>query len=91
MVRGLPFHADVYKRQVLCIANVHDFPGHIACDSASQSEIVLPIRHQGRVIGVLDIDSPTLARFDKTDEQYLSELVIQIQKACSFNRASYTL
>ena len=81
----------VQKDRVLCIANVHDFPGHIACDSASQSEIVLPIRHQGRVIGVLDIDSPTLARFDETDEQYLSELVIQLQKACSFNRAFYTL
>ena len=81
----------VQKDRVLRIANVHDFPGHIACDSASQSEIVLPIRHQGRVIGVLDIDSPTLARFDETDERYLSELVIQIQKACSFNRASYTL
>ena len=81
----------VQKDRVLRIANVHDFPGHIACDSASQSEIVLPIRHQGRIIGVLDIDSPTLARFDETDERYLSELVIQIQKACSFNRASYTL
>ena len=81
----------VQKDRVLRIANVHDFPGHIACDSASQSEIVLPIRHQGRVIGVLDIDSPTLARFDETDERYLSELVIQIQKACSFDRASYTL
>lgn len=81
----------VQKDRVLCIANVHDFPGHIACDSASQSEIVLPIRHQGRVIGVLDIDSPNLARFDETDERYLSELVIQLQKACSFNRASYTL
>ena len=67
----------VQKDRVLRIANVH--------------EIVLPIRHQGRVIGVLDIDSPTLARFDETDEQYLSELVIQIQKACSFDRASYTL
>ena len=85
---GLPACTRIQPGRGVCGTAVQK---DIACDSASQSEIVLPIRHQGRVIGVLDIDSPTLARFDETDEQYLSELVIQLQKACSFDRTSYTL
>ena len=60
------------------VADVHAFPGHIACDSASNSEIVLPIHAQGRVVGVLDIDSPTLCRFDETDETALRQLVALI-------------
>jgi L-methionine (R)-S-oxide reductase len=50
-----------------CVVNVHDFPGHIACDSASQSEIVVPLVANGRLIGVLDLDSPLVARFDNAD------------------------
>jgi GAF domain-containing protein len=46
---------------------VHAFPGHIACDSASQSEIVVPLLQNGRLLGVLDLDSPQLARFDQED------------------------
>lgn len=57
------------------VADVHQFPGHIACDSASNSEIVLPIHADGRVIGVLDIDSPLFSRFTETDEVGLAELV----------------
>ncbi|MBQ6540018.1 MAG: GAF domain-containing protein [Oscillospiraceae bacterium] len=57
------------------VADVHKFPGHIACDSASQSEIVVPVNHGGRVIGVLDIDSPVLGRFSGEDEAGLEELV----------------
>ena len=49
------------------VADVHQFPGHIACDCASNSEIVVPIRKNGQVIGVLDIDSPRLARFVEAD------------------------
>ena len=49
------------------IADVHAFPGHIACDSASASELVVPIVHGGRLLGVLDLDSPRLARFDAED------------------------
>ena len=49
------------------VKNVHEFPGHIACDSASNSEIVVPLYKNGAVIGVLDIDSPLLARFDEND------------------------
>ena len=50
------------------VPDVHAFPGHIACDSASNSEIVVPLRKNGAVIGVLDIDSPTLNRFDAADQ-----------------------
>ena len=59
------------------VKNVHVFPGHIACDSASNSEIVIPIHKDGRVCGVLDIDSPIIARFDEEDRIAL-EAVVQI-------------
>ena len=49
------------------VENVHDFPGHIACDSASNSEIVIPLHKGDEIVGVLDIDSPLLARFDEDD------------------------
>ena len=49
------------------VADVHAFPGHIACDAASRSELVVPVLHDGRVIGVIDLDSPTPARFDAED------------------------
>jgi GAF domain-containing protein len=50
-----------------CVADVHAFPGHIACDSASESELVVPIVHEGRLLGVLDLDSPRKGRFDEGD------------------------
>lgn len=56
------------KKEILRVMDVHQFPGHIACDAASQSEIVLPILKDGRLIGVLDIDSPSKNRFDEEDE-----------------------
>ncbi len=56
------------------VEDVHAFPGHIACDSASNSEIVIPLHAAGRVIGVLDIDSPLLARFTEADQQGLERL-----------------
>ena len=55
-------------RQVQLVEDVHAFPGHIACDSASNSEIVVPIIRGGELLGVLDIDSPKHARFDAEDE-----------------------
>jgi GAF domain-containing protein len=55
-------------REVQLVDDVHAFPGHIACDSASNSEIVLPLIRDGEVLGVLDIDSPNHARFDAEDE-----------------------
>ncbi|MBM7648805.1 GAF domain-containing protein [Bacillus ectoiniformans] len=59
------------EQTTLRVADVHAFPGHIACDAASQSEIVVPLVKEGRLIGVLDIDSPDKNRFDETDEEML--------------------
>jgi GAF domain-containing protein len=61
-------------RQVQRIADVHAFPGHIACDSASNSEIVLPLIRDGELLGVLDLDSPKHDRFDEEDEAGLREV-----------------
>ncbi|HKR60820.1 MAG TPA: GAF domain-containing protein, partial [Pyrinomonadaceae bacterium] len=63
------------RRETVLVDNVNDFPGHIACDSASNSEVVVPIVKDGRLIGVLDLDSPTLSRFDDDDAKALNELV----------------
>ena len=63
------------KDELQLVEDVHQFPGHIACDSASNSEIVLPIHVNGEIIGVLDIDSPKLARFDEEDKEGLAEFV----------------
>ncbi|MGX5589472.1 GAF domain-containing protein [Bacillus cereus] len=62
------------------VADVHHFPGHIACDSASNSEIVVPIVKEGAVIGVLDIDSPEKNRFDEVDQRYLEKFVETLLK-----------
>lgn len=62
------------------VADVHQFPGHIACDSASNSEIVVPIVKEGTVIGVLDIDSPEKNRFDEVDKHYLEKFVETLLK-----------
>ncbi len=64
---------------VQLVKDVHEFPGHIACDAASNSEIVFPIRLRGEIIGVLDIDSPSLARFDEADQQGLAALVAALE------------
>lgn len=60
---------------VLIVPDVDQFPGHIACSSASRSEIVIPIKQDGEILGVLDIDSERLNNFDKTDQQYLEKLL----------------
>ncbi|MCX4372630.1 MAG: GAF domain-containing protein [Dysosmobacter sp.] len=57
------------------VPDVHQFPGHIACDSASNSEIVVPIRADGKIVGVLDLDSPHLGRFTEEDQAGLEEFV----------------
>lgn len=71
--------------KTLVVSDVHDFPGHIACDSASRSEIVVPIIKDDKVYGVLDIDSPIKERFDEIDERYLVELVNLLCKFTDFN------
>lgn len=63
------------RERTLVVPNVHDFPGHIACDGASNSEIVVPIRVRGEIWGVLDIDSPVFDRFSDTDRAGLEEFV----------------
>ena len=65
----------VAQKRTLVVENVHQFPGHIACDGASNSEIVVPIFQKGHVCGVLDIDSPYFSRFSETDRRGLEEVV----------------
>ena len=72
------------KNQTLLVDNVHEFPGHIACDGASNSEIVIPIHQDGQVIGVLDIDSPKLSRFSQDDKLGLEEFVRALEEVISF-------
>ena len=62
------------QRQTILVDNVNEFPGHIACDSASNSEIVVPLILNEQLIGVLDLDSPSFARFDDEDARGLNEL-----------------
>jgi len=62
------------------VDDVHQFPGHIACDCASNSEIVVPLRKDGKVIGVLDIDSPAFARFSNADREGLERFAELLQK-----------
>ena len=71
---------SVSEGKTQLVKNVHEFPGHIACDSASNSEIVIPIRKDGRIIGVLDIDSPVLSRFDDADKEGLEAFVRILEK-----------
>lgn len=66
--------------EVQLVKDVHEFPGHIACDAASNSEIVLPLRHKGEIIAVLDIDSPSLARFDAEDQQGLEQFIAILEQ-----------
>ena len=60
--------AAVERERSIVVADVHAFPGHIACDDASRSELVVPLFREGRVIGVIDLDSPVIARFDTADQ-----------------------
>jgi GAF domain-containing protein len=63
------------RRETVIVPDVHAFPGHIACDSASNSEIVVPIVRDGQLLGVLDLDSPVQSRFDDADARGLEALV----------------
>jgi len=72
----------VKENQTLRVDDVHEFPGHIACDAASNSEIVIPIRDGEKIVGVLDIDSPLPARFDSEDQKGLEGIVRILEQAC---------
>ena len=67
------------------VKNVHEFPGHIACDSASNSEIVVPVHAEGSVYGVLDIDSPLLGRFSEEDRDGLEAFVRVLESMTAIN------
>ena len=70
------------------VPDVELFPGHIACSSASRSEIVVPVFREGQVIAVLDIDSDRLSTFDDTDRHYLEQITFILANACSFKKTS---
>ncbi|MCF6408787.1 GAF domain-containing protein [Pseudalkalibacillus salsuginis] len=65
----------VKDKKTMLVEDVHQFPGHIACDAASRSEIVVPVLKDQKVIGVLDIDSPVTSRFDEIDKKHLERFV----------------
>ena len=68
----------IRERATQRVADVHQFPGHIACDGASESELVVPLIRDGEILGVLDIDSPEKARFDEVDQAGLEKVSQQI-------------
>ncbi|HLQ73183.1 MAG TPA: GAF domain-containing protein [Bacillota bacterium] len=72
--------AAVEKEATVLVEDVSQFPGHIVCDAVSQSEIVVPIFKDGKIYGVLDIDSPILNRFDEEEKEYLEAVVQIIEK-----------
>jgi len=66
------------KQETLIVKDVEQFPGHIACSSASKSEIVVPVFKNNQIVGVLDVDSEHLAHFDEIDQQYLEKIIALI-------------
>ncbi len=72
------------NKQTQLVEDVHKFAGHISCDSASNSEIVVPIMVNGNIVGVLDIDSPEFSRFDNQDKQGLEAVVHILEKQCNW-------
>ena len=81
----------VEKNLVLCIPNVHEFPGHIACDAATDSEIVLPLHYAGRIVAVLDIDSPILKRFSLADQEGLKSFAQTLERCADLSPLAETL
>jgi len=71
--------------KTVIVKDVHDFPGHIACDSDSNSEIVIPIVKDGNLVGVLDVDSPIFSRFDEEDGMYFEKIVGILNKYVNWN------
>ncbi len=69
------------RGETVLVENVHEFPGHIACDAASNSELVIPLRRNGTLFGVLDIDSPDLGRFTEADRAGLEDFARVLEQA----------
>lgn len=74
------------RRETIVVPDVHQFPGHIACDEASRSEIVVPLLRGEQLLGVLDLDSPQPARFDEDDARGLGALVALLLESSDFSR-----
>lgn len=74
------------RRETIVVPDVHEFPGHIACDAASRSEVVVPLLHGGKLLGVLDLDSPEVGRFDDDDARGLGALVARLLDSSDFSR-----
>lgn len=74
----------VAEARTQLVRDVHEFPGHIACDSASRSEIVIPLQWEGTIVGVLDIDSPLIDRFDEEDRAGLEAFALELTKGCNW-------
>lgn len=74
----------VQLRKTVLVPDVHQFPGHIACDSASQSEVVVPLIKNGAILGVLDIDSPRKGRFSQEDQMFFEKVAEILLKNCHF-------
>lgn len=79
--------AAAARREPVVVRDVHAFPGHIVCDAASNSELVVPILTGGRLIGVLDLDSPRVGRFDDADLRLLVPVAAKLAAACDWHLA----
>jgi L-methionine (R)-S-oxide reductase len=78
--------ATITKRETIVVENVHEFPGHIACDSASNSEIVVPLIKDDKIYGVFDIDSPLLNRFSDNEKIFFEKIAELILSSCDMDR-----
>jgi L-methionine (R)-S-oxide reductase len=83
--------AAVVRRKAIVVPDVHEFPGHIACDPDSRSELVVPLIKDDRVLGVLDLDSPVRARFDQEDRAAVERLVAVFLDAIKDYSAGFSL
>ena len=79
--------AAAKRRETVIIRDVHEFPGHIPCDAASNSELVIPLLAAGRLIGVLDLDSPTIGRSGRPDATLAEALAAKLVAACDWQLA----
>lgn len=76
----------VERAQSVLVEDVHAFPGHIACDAASRSELVVPLLHDGTVFGVIDLDSPIVSRFNRDDQAGIEALAAIYAASCKADR-----
>ena len=83
--------AAARRNRTMLVEDVHAFPGHIACDEASQSELVCPIRVDGRVIGVIDLDSARPARFTLEEQRAVERVAALYAAGCDFSDTGYSL